>query len=549
MFISKNISRHKSGRVYQSVLLRESYRVGKVVKKRTIANLSHLSEDMINAIQATLKNKKMTMTVQSPIEEFKFIQGRSIGGIYVLHSVAKQLGIVDALGSSFHAKLALWLIYSRIIKQGSRLSAARMDSRYDLAAVVGLKRGFDENNLYDTLRWLSDKQSNIEDFLFNKKKKTQKFYWYDVTSSYFEGIYNELSAFGYNRDKKKGKRIIVIGLLCQDCGDPISIEGYKGNTQDVETFESQLIKLKERFECESVTLICDRGLIKEKQKKLLHDYGFHYITALTMPQVTALLNSGKIKLEDFTEEMKSLTLKDRRHIYRRNPERALETYNQRMDRLKSAQDKVTEKNLYLSQHPKASITAAKRIIDRILTRYCLSDWVTTTVKDKVITLCIDKEQLALKAKLDGCYIWTTDLKEEELSTREIYDRYKDLKYVEDDFRSFKSNFLEMRPFFVRNEDSTRGHLLVTMLAHLILRKLRKAWSHLNKSVEEALDELGLLCQNTMQFSDGRKTAYIPLPNEEIGQLLAALNIVLPRSIEEVRVPVVTRTKIRKSLSP
>jgi transposase len=544
MFISRNTSKHKSGKVYHSVLLRESYREGKIVRKRTIANLSHLSEDMINAIEATLKNKKTS--AQLPLEEFNLIQGRSIGGIYVLHSVAKQLGIVDALGTSFHAQLALWLIYSRILAQGSRLSATRLDNQYDLATVIGLKRGFDENNLYDTLHWLSDKQTNIEDYLFNRKRKGQKFYWYDVTSSYFEGIYNELSAFGYNRDKKKGKRIIVVGLLCQDGGDPISIEGYKGNTQDVETFESQLLKLKKRFGCESVTLICDRGLIKEKQKKLLHDYGFHYITALTLPQVTALLNSGKIKIEDFTSEMKSITLANKRHIYRRNPERALESSNQRQDRLKSAQEKVNQKNLYLSQHPKASVEAAKRKIDQILTQYCLSDWVTATMQDKVIVLCVNNEQLALKAKLDGCYIWTTDLTEEKLSTKEIYDRYKDLKYVEDDFRSFKSNFLEMRPFFVRNVDSTRGHLLVTMLAHLIVRRLRMAWSHLDKSVEEALNELGLLCQNLMQFSDGRKTAYIPMPNEGMKQLLAALNIVLPRSIEGVAVPVVTRTKIRKS---
>ncbi len=143
------------------------------------------------------------------------------------------------------------------------------------------------------------------------------------------------------------------------------------------------------------------------------------------------------------------------------------------------------------------------------------------------------------------YIWTTDRSEEELSTKDIYDRYKDLKYVEDDFRSFKTNFLEMRPIHVRTESSTRGHLLVTMLAHLILRRLREAWFHLNKSVKEALTELSLICQNTMQFEDGRNVHYIPLPNEGMKTLLDALNITLPKHIEEKKVPVVTRKKIRK----
>lgn len=543
MFIAKNTSKHKSGKIYHSILLRESYREGKKVKKRTIANLSHCAENEINAIQAALKNKNNKLSTN---EEFTLIQGKSVGSVYLLHAIAKQLGIVDALGSSFHAKLALWLIIARILEQGSRLSATRLDCQYDIASVIGLERGFDENNLYDCLQWLDKNQNEIECSLFSIKKQSQNFYWYDVTSSYFEGLYNELAAFGYNRDKKKRKRIIVVGLLCQDNGDPVSIEAFRGNTQDTQTFENQLIKLKNRFGCDSITLVCDRGLIRDKQKKLLKEYGFHYISALPMPQVLSLLNAGLIKLEDFTDELKGLTYDGRRYIYRCNPERALETKRQRQERFDTAQRKVDQENSRLNQLLKASPYVARKRINKTLKALCISEWVNVSIVKRQLVLSIDEGQLQLKSEMDGCYVWTTDLSEKEFSNRDIYKRYKDLKYIEDDFRTFKTNFLEIRPIFVRTEASTRGHLLIVMLAHMILRRLREGWQHFNKSTGEALNELSMLCRNTIQFSDGRKIECIPVPNEGMTALLKSLDIVMPRAIERATVSVVTRHKIRKN---
>ena len=543
MFIVKNTSRRSSGKVYHSVLLRESYREGGKVKKRTIANLSNCSEVEINAITYALKNKG---SKQPFGEDFSIIQGRSIGSIHVLYAVAKRLGIVDALGSSFHGKLALWLIFARILEQGSRLSATRLDTQYDLASIIGLERGFDENNFYDSLHWLNEHQSNIENSLFRRKKQSNKFYWYDVTSSYFEGVHNELALFGYNRDKKKRKRIVVVGLLCQEGGGPVSIEAFKGNTQDTQTFESQLIKLKERFGCESITMVCDRGLIREKQKKLLKEYGFHYVTALPMPQIIALLKAGSIRLEDFTHELQSFRDEDRRYIYRRNPERALETQKQRQERFETAQRKVDQENQKLDQRPKASGHIAKRRIQKILSTLCVYEWVDVNLVKGRLVLTIDQEKLKKKSEMDGCYIWTTDLSEQEMSNREIYERYKDLKYVEEDFRLFKTGFLEVRPIFVRTEESTRGHLVVIMLAHMILRELRSRWLHFNKSAEEALNELSFLCRQTIQYSGGGKVDCIPIPNQEMSALLKAIDVVMPKSIPEINVPVVTRRKIRKS---
>lgn len=544
MYITEVPCKKPSGKVFKTVLLRKSYREGGKVKNITIANLSSCSEEEINRIKASLKSKKSPL--DSDAVSFDIHQGRSIGGVYVIYKLAERLGIVSALGNSFHAKLALWLIIARILEQRSRLSATRLDDKYDIASVISLERGFDENNLYDCLHWLNENQHEIENSLYKKRKLSENFFWYDVTSSYLEGVYNELGAFGYNRDKKHRKRIIVIGLLCQDDGDPISIEAFRGNTQDTQTFENQLIKLKHRFGCESITMICDRGLIREKQKKLLKTYGFHYITALPMPQILALLNAGLVKLDDFSNELKSFSDNGHRYIYRCNPERALETQRQREERFETATRKVNQENKRLRERLKASPYTAKRRIQRTLKTLCVFEWVNVSIVKRQLVLQIDEEKLKKKSAFDGCYIWTTDLAESELSNREIYDRYKDLKYVEDDFRSFKTGFLEVRPIFVRSEGSTRGHLVVVMLAHMILRALRQAWSHLDKTVEEALVDLNHLCMETIQFTDGRQTKYIPIPNNAASMLLKALQIDMPRNLEERRVPVVTRRKVRKN---
>lgn len=544
MYITEIKCKKSSGKVFKTVLLRKSYREGGKVKNKTVANLSSCTEEEVNVFKMLLKHKDKAFQVGGSVE---IIPGKSLGSVFVLYEVAKRIGIVEALGSSFHGKLALWLIIARIIEQGSRLSATRLDSTYDIASVIGLERGFDENNLYDSLHWVDKHQNNIEDKLFKRKSGAQKFYWYDVTSSYFEGQCNEFAAFGYNRDKKTQKRIIVIGLLCQNEGDPVSIEAFKGNTQDTQTFENQLQKLKNRFGCEAVTIVSDRGLIREKQKGLLADYNFHYITALPMPQITPLLKKEILKVEDFTTDLKSFQHEDKRYIYRRNPERALETQIHREDRLKTVKEKIAKENEKLRTSPKASLPAATKRIQGSLKKYYLAEWMKLSLVQREFVLTIDQEKLKEKSAFDGCYVWTTDWKESELSNEEVYQNYKNLKYVEDDFRSFKSSFLEIRPIFVRTAESTKGHLLIVMLAHMILRELRKAWGQFDKTVQEALTELSLLCRNDILIGDAPKISCIATPNTQMEALLKAVNVRIPTSLDKTQVPVVSRQKTKKSV--
>ena len=217
MYIDESYARLR-GKLYKRTLLRESYRQDGKVKKRTIGNLSHCSEEEIAAIKFALAHKeniKNLITEKELPEKIKTKKGFSIGAIYVLHTFAERLGIAKALGSSRMGKLALWQVMARVIDQGSRLSAVRLASQHAVCDLMGLDT-FNEDTLYDNLDWLYENQEKIEKRLFairNKDKVIPTLYLYDVTSSYLEGQKNELGEYGYNRDGKSGKKQIVIGLL------------------------------------------------------------------------------------------------------------------------------------------------------------------------------------------------------------------------------------------------------------------------------------------------------------------------------------------------
>ena len=285
---------------YTRHLLRESYREGKKVKNRTIANISRCSAEEIAAIRLALRHKKnlSELTTTGQGQAFLQKQGLSLGAVWSVYDLARHLGIVEAFGTTREGKLGLWQVIARVIDQGSRLSAVRMAGAHAACDVLGLGK-FDEDDLYANLDWLCENQALIEDRLFRNLYRTEKpgLFLYDVTSSYFEGTHNELSAFGYNRDGKKGKKQIVIGLLGNETGVPLTVEVFTGNTQDPQTFGPQIKKVADRFGGQEVTFVGDRGMIKGPQIEQLsaEPYGFHYITAITKPQLETLLKKKIIR--------------------------------------------------------------------------------------------------------------------------------------------------------------------------------------------------------------------------------------------------------------
>jgi hypothetical protein len=270
MNIQRNTSKQR-GKEYHSILLVESYRDhndGGKPKKRTVANLSNKSEEEIRAIEFGLKNKK-NLDRLVDVTQIKNQQGKSIGAVATLYEIARRLGIVKALGRTRESKLMLWMVIARLIQPKiSRLAAVRLTRTHAAKEVLGLD-DFTEDHLHDTLNWACEHQSEIETRLFKHRYPNLKptLYLYDVTSSYLEGKQNELAAWGYNRDKKKGKMQIVIGLLTDDEGWPISVEVFKGNTLDIQTFSNQIKKMAEKFRCDKVTFVGDRGMIKCRVKE------------------------------------------------------------------------------------------------------------------------------------------------------------------------------------------------------------------------------------------------------------------------------------------
>ncbi|BCL63049.1 hypothetical protein DGMP_37420 [Desulfomarina profundi] len=266
MYITTTKSKGKN-KVYKSVLLRESYREGTRVKNRTIANLTHCKPNEIKALQLAMRHKndpdKLEMLLGSHVENR---QGRSVGAVWVLNRLAENIGLTKVLGKSNEAMLSLWMVMARLIDQGSRLSAVRLAREHGISELLGLV-DFDEDDLYHCLDWLCDNQAEIEKKLFKQTYGEQipSLFLYDVTSSYLEGQCNELGDWGYNRDKKRGKKQIVIGLLCDEDGIPVSIRVFKGNTLDFHTIGCQIKKVAEEFGCQQVTMVGDRGMIKSSQ--------------------------------------------------------------------------------------------------------------------------------------------------------------------------------------------------------------------------------------------------------------------------------------------
>lgn len=542
MFIEKTNSRGK----YTCYLLRETYREDSKVKHRTIANLSGCSEEEIQAMRLALKHKKDLSQLISVTEAVSLRQGLSIGAVWLLFDMAKQLGITEALGNSRQGKLALWQVIARVINQGSRLSAVRLAGSHAACDILGLE-AFHEDDLYENLDWLDENQARIEDRLFRSSYPDKKpgLYLYDVTSSYLEGVCNELAAFGYNRDGKKGKRQIVIGLLCNETGKPLSVEVFAGNTQDTATVASQIQKVAQRFGGGDITFVGDRGMIKNRQVGDLAEYGFHYITAITKPQIESLIHQGVIQMNLFDQRLAEIKTDDGiRYILRRNPERAFEIRQSRDSKLASLRQMVNSQNKYLAEHRRAHEAVALRKVNDRCEKLKVSKWVkAVAVSDRKISLTTNQDVLAEIEKLDGCYVLKTDLKKKVADKETIHSRYKDLAQVEWAFRMSKTVQLEMRPVNVRLASRTRGHVFVVMLAYQIVQELANRWREINLTVSEGIHELTTLCATQMLVNDQPHCNKIPQPHSSVKQLLKAASVRLPDVLPCKGTRVATRKKL------
>lgn len=538
---------HRNGKPYTRYLLRQSYREGGKVKHRTLANLSSCSRQEIEAIRLALRYKQDLTSLAALQAPISLHQGLSVGALWLIYDIAHQLGIVRALGHTRAGKLALWQVMARVIDQGSRLSAVRLAGAHAVCDVLALET-FTEDDLYANLDWLWQHQATIEDRLAKQPSQTEPrgLFFYDVTSSYVEGDHNELAAFGYNRDGKRGKRQIVIGLLCNAQGTPLSIELFRGNTQDPQTVAAQIRKVAERFGGGEVIFVGDRGMLKSPQLDALGTHGFHYITAITKPQITRLLKEGVLHLELFGEEVTEvLTEESLRYVLRRNPLRAQEMREVRDAKSQTLQHEVDKHNQYLREHRRAKVDVALRKLQARCATWQMAAWTSVVAQDRTLSIAIDDAAKAEAAKLDGCYALKTDLATHQVSKEIIHARYKDLALVEAAFRSCKTVHLEMRPIYVHLAQRTRAHAFVVMLAYHIIQELGRRWQPLNITVEEGIKELAQLCCIEVHIPGQTPYNDIPVPRELSRQLLETAQVRLPRVLPSNGIEVATKKKLQK----
>ena len=535
----------RGDKTYTRHLLRESYRANGKVLHRTIANVSHCSAAEIEALRLALRHKETLEHLGSIQDAITLKQGLSFGAVWTVYHVARRLGIEKALGTTREGKLALWQVIARVIDQGSRLSAVRLAMAHAACDVLALDP-FDEDALYENLDWLAGAQASIEDRLYAQRTKTKPIhlFLYDVTSSYVEGTHNALAAFGYNRDGKKGKRQIVLGLLCDEDGHPVSIEVFPGNTQDPQTFAAQINKVKARFGVHEITFVGDRGMIKGQQIEDLAQQGLHYITAITKPQMEKLLQQGTLQMDLFDQELAEvLTDEGIRYVLRRNPVRAQEVRATRHAKLAKLQAQVAKYNQYLTDPPRANAQGALQKLVACAQKLRIADWVELTVEERSLTLTVKASVQQDEAKLDGCYVLKTDLRPQQAKKELVHDRYKDLAAVEHAFRTCKTAHLEVRPIFLRRAARTRAQAFVVMRAYQIIQYLTACWSSLDLTVEEGLHALATLCLVEVSPQNAASYHCVPTPRDAIAHLLRNADITLPKAFVLSGTRVSTKKKL------
>jgi len=521
-----------------AVLLRESFREKGVVKKRTIANLTKwpptLVEDMRNSL-AGKSDGKHSNTQSVDINNFQ--SGPVFGVLAVLKKIADEIGLTTALGTTRLARLSLFLILARIPHQGSRLSAVRWVRNHAVKEVLGLNF-FDEDDLYSALDWMEENQETIEKKLYKRYVKDNGappvLVLYDVTSSYLEGEMNELAEYGYNRDKKKGKKQIVIGLLTGPDGEPLSIEVFRGNTSDPTTVSHQIEKLIHRFAIDEVVFVGDRGMVKSKGKAAIKaQQGLHYITALTAPQIRKLLKTGVFQTELFDVDVVEVAgEKGKRYMLRRCEVRQRKEHHRREDKIARLIEAVKERNQFVSGSTRAKPEAGLKQLESRVKQHKISSFVDLCLENDQIKMVVDEKKQEEDKLLDGCYVVETDVSNEKMNPKNVWDRYGDLQNVERDFRRMKTTLIEVRPIFVRKEERTRGHVFISMLslkiARLMETRLYNGFQTTRESddavtVEDAMDALSRLCLQYYQIGKLTVTG-LPKPDDYQQKILDALAV-------------------------
>jgi hypothetical protein len=478
-------------RDYSSAYLRRTYRDGGKVKNETVANLSALPGHVVDLIDAGLKGQQLV-----PAGEAVTITGSlPHGHVAAVHAMARELGLPALLGpAGWQRDLALALIISRVVKPGSKLAALTWWDDTTLGADLGVA-GASTDDIYAAMDWLGHRQDAIEAELARRhlapEPNPSKMALFDLSSSWLEGRCCPLAARGYSRDGKKGRLQIEYGLLTDPAGRPVAVRVFPGNTGDPAAFTEITEVVREKFGLAQMVMVGDRGMITSARIRALNRAGdgtarpdaYGWVTALRAPAIRKLMaDGGPLQMSLFDEqdlaEITSPDFPGERLVACRNPVLAADRARTRENLLAA-----TEKLLapVIARVRAGRLAGAGPIgveVGQVISKYKTRKHFSIAITDDSLTVQRRQDQIDAEAALDGFYVLRTPVPASELDSAAVVTAYKNLKYVERDFRSIKADDLDLRPVFHRLEERVRAHVVICMLACYLTWHLRRAWAPL-----------------------------------------------------------------------
>jgi len=544
--------RHYKDKVYETTLLRRSYREGGKVKTETLANLSHLPAETIALIRASLAGKAFVEAGA----DWDVERSLPHGHVAAVWAMADRLGVAKLLGPpGAERDLALALVVARVCRPASKLATTRWWATTTLAADLGVA-GASTDDVYRTMDWLGERQPDIEAALARRHLSPGGMVLYDLSSSWVEGRCCPLATRGLSRDGKAGKAQIEYGLTCDPEGRPVAVEVFAGNTADPSAFVSAAAAVRERFGLTDVVMVGDRGMITTARIDALREVGgLGWISSLRAPAIKTLAESGALQLSLFDQtnlaEISHPDYPDERLVACRNPALAVERARKRQALLAATEADLAEVQAATTRH-RRPLRGQDRIalrVGKVVNRHKVAKHFELTITDTSFAFSRKEEAIATEAALDGIYVIRASAAHTAtLDAPAIVEAYKNLAFVEADFRSLKTIDLDLRPIRHWTEQRVRAHVFICMLASYLVWHLRRAWaplcftdetkppradpiaparrspaalakaSHQTSAEGEPihtlgtlLDELATLTRNTILFTGGARVTKLALP--------------------------------------
>ena len=476
------VRKTEKGKVYQSILLRQSYREGSRVRNRTLASLTALPATAVDAIERILRGQ----TLVPAQETLTIVRSRPHGHVAAVLGTARKLGLEALLEArpSRQRDLVIAMVAARVLQPASKLATSRLFDTTSLGETLGVAEAT-EDELYGALDWLVARQEEIEQRLSERYLRPGGVVLYDLTSVYVEGKHCDLAKLGYSRDGKRGKAQIEFGLLTNGDGAPVAIEAFTGNTGDQTTFQAQERKVRERFGVGEVVWVADRGMLTSAQVSQLQQVmGARWITALRAPTIQHLVQAGSIQLSLFDRqnlaEVTDPHYPGERLVVCYNPLLAERRARKREDMLKATERDLAKVVAMVERRAcggRGGIRGAAAIgerVGRVVNKYQMAKHFTWTITEAAFAYARNERSLEEEAALDGLYVLRTNVPAERLDSDGVVLAYKSLAHVEQAFRHFKLSGLEVRPIYHYREARVRAHLLLCMLAYSVQREMQRA---------------------------------------------------------------------------